>query len=169
MNLKSTATPDRALLAGWQAPDLLGIGVVVCDAFGQVLLANETAHDVLRAHDGLQLIDGKLCESEEGACALADLVEHAANSEFAPHVQDRLPLAVRRVSGGTPLTLLVRRFQPASVEGPGRPMALVLILDSLNHKSSGAVEDFRSRALLDQDRSHAAWAAKSRGNYERIL
>lgn len=169
MNLKSTATPDRALLAGWQAPDLLGIGVVVCDAFGQVLLANETAHDVLRAQDGLQLMDGKLCESEEGAYALADLVEHAANSEVVPHAQDCLPLAVRRISGGTPLTLLVRRFQPASVEGSGQPMALVLILDSRNQKSFGAVDDFRSRALLGGERSHAASAAKSRGNYERIL
>ena len=169
MNLKSTATPDRALLAGWQAPDLLGIGVLVCDAFGQVLLANDTAHDVLRAQDGLQLVDGRLCESEEGAYALADLVEHAANSKFAPHAQDCLPLAVRRISGGTPLTVLVRRFQPASAEGSGQPMALVLILDSRIQKSSGAVEDFRSRALLDEDRPHAAWAAKSRGNYERIL
>jgi hypothetical protein len=169
MNLKSTTTPDRALLAGWQAPDLLGIGVVVCDAFGQVLLANETAHDVLRAQDGLQLVDGKLCESEEGACALTDLVEHAARSESLPHAQDCLPLAVPRISGGNPLTVLVRHFQPASVEGSGQPMALVLILNSHNQKSSGAVEDFRSRALLDEDRPLAAWTAKSRGNYERIL
>ena len=120
MNLKSTATPDRALLAGWQAPDLLGIGVVVCDARGQVLLANETAHDVLRTQDGLQLIDGKLRESEEGASALADLVEQAASNEFVPHAHDCLALAVRRISGGTSLTLLIRRFQPASIEGSGQ-------------------------------------------------
>jgi hypothetical protein len=154
---RSTANQNSALLAGWQAPDLLGIGVIVCDASSRLLIANETALDILHAQDGLRLSsDGRLCESPEGDQFLADLVQRAAGSESAHNLAgDSISVAVRRSSGKKPLTLVVRSFRPMPVESSEQPMALVLLLESTPkphvHGTEGLClhshcKDYRSQA-----------------------
>jgi len=129
---QSTEELNRALLAGWQAPDLLGIGVIVCDASSRLLIANKTALDILRPQDGLLLSsDGRLCGSEECAPLVTDIVRRCANEipSTDKHANGCLSLHVRRTSGKTPITLLARPFRPPASEGPAS-MALVLLLNS---------------------------------------
>jgi len=129
---QSTEGLNRALLAGWQAPDLLGIGVIVCDASSRLLIANKTALDILRLQDGLLLSsDGRLCGSEEGAQLVTDIVRRCANEipTTEKHSNGCFSLKVRTTSGKTPITLLARPFRPPASEGT-TSMALVLLLNS---------------------------------------
>jgi hypothetical protein len=127
---QSTEKLNRALLAGWQAPDLLGIGVIVCDASSRLLIANQTARNILRAQDGLHLsADGRLCESDEGH-RVRDIVRRCANESPTARKPGNgcLSLSVRRTSGEAPLRLLARSFRPPTSEG-ATAMTLVLLLN----------------------------------------
>ena len=129
---KDTSTEKhRALLAGWQAPDLLGIGVVVCDASCQMLIANQTALDIMAARDGVWLnSDGRLLETDEESQILEDVVERCSSaSSSAGKVGRRcFSATVRRASGLRPLTLLARPFRPSASAG-SNSMTLLLLLD----------------------------------------
>jgi hypothetical protein len=121
---------SRALLAGWQAPDLLGIGVVVCDASCRMLIANQTALDILAARDGLWLnSDGQLLATDEAAQTVADLVQRCSNGGVSARVASRgcLSATLHRASGRSPLALLARPFRSTN-GGPGA-MTLLLLLD----------------------------------------
>ena len=122
---------NRALLAGWQAPDLLGIGVLVCDASSRLLIANQTALDILRAQDGLQLSsDGRLCAPNEDAHQLTETVRRCASDKSSMYktASACFALSIHRTSGKAPLTLLARPFRPPATEGP-TSMTLVLLLN----------------------------------------
>lgn len=121
----------RALLAGWQAPDLLGIGVVVCDASCQMLIANQTALDILAARDGLWLNSaGRLLETDEASRILTNVVERCSRASSSARTMGRgcFSVMVRRTSGRKPLTLLVRPFRPSADAGSSS-MTLLLLLD----------------------------------------
>jgi hypothetical protein len=142
---QATEKLNRALLAGWQAPDLLGIGVIVCDASRRLLIANQTALDVLHAQDGLGLSsDGRLCESDEGAHLVTNLLRCCATE---PHSTQRpangcLSVNVPRKSGKTPLFLLARPFRPPATEGPASMTLIILVSAPL------ATEENRIGSLL---------------------
>jgi hypothetical protein len=126
----SAESLDRALLAGWHAPDLLGIGVVVCDASCRMLIANQTALDILAARDGLCLnSDGQLLSTDEAAQTVADLVCRCSNGSASTRVTGRgcLSLTVHRSSGRSALTLLARPFRSTNTRPEA--MTLLLILD----------------------------------------
>ena len=121
----------RALLAGWQAPDLLGIGVVVCDASCQMLIANQTALDTLGARDGLCLnSEGRLLETDEASRILVDVVGRCSRTSKAAGLPSRgcFSVKVSRTSGRTPLTLLARPFRSTATV-TSSAMTLLLLLD----------------------------------------
>jgi hypothetical protein len=127
----TSADKHRALLAGWQAPDLLGIGVVVCDASCQMLIANQTALDILAARDGLWLnSDGRLLETDKASQILEDVVERCSRAASSADKMGRgcFSVTVRRASAQKPLTLLARPFRPAARAGSSS-MTLLLLLD----------------------------------------
>ena len=119
------------LAAGFEALDLLGIGLVVCGASGQMLVANQTAEKILKTRDGLEVdSDGLLCTTQESNPSLSELVQRVAGPLGEPRAE--VALAVRRPSSKRALTLLVRSTNgdPQSDPDSARPAALVLILDS---------------------------------------
>jgi len=122
---------QRALLAGWQAPDLLGIGVAVCDASCRMLIANQTFLDILSTRDGLCLnSEGRLLETDEASQILTDVVKRCSRVPKRGAMPGRgcFSAKVRRTSGGTPLTLLARPFPSSTTAGPSS-MTLLLLLD----------------------------------------
>ncbi len=121
------------LTAGFGALDLLNIGVVVCGSSGELLVANDTAQEILRAGDGLELdSQGVLCATYQSDSSLSELIKEVATSarNGASHDADSA-FAVRRPSGKRALTLFVRAVNrktetPAAHEAA----ALVMILDA---------------------------------------
>jgi DNA-binding CsgD family transcriptional regulator len=125
-------TADRSfplLMAGFEALDLVNVGLVVTSASGQMLLANRTAEQILETRDGLELTSrGTVRTSVKSSPSLSMLVEAAGHAQAA-EVSDSI-LAVRRPSGKRPLTLVVRPVQKISSKpDPMAPAALVFILD----------------------------------------
>ena len=121
------------LLVGLDALDLLGIGLVVCNVFGQLLVANQTAEKVLTARDGLELnSDRVLCAVRPCSPPLEELVQRAASAVLDKEVGTKdAALSVRRASNKRALTLLVRSVTGASTTvNSAQPAALVLILDA---------------------------------------
>jgi hypothetical protein len=134
----SSATLNRALLAGWQAPDMLGIGVMVCDASCRVLIANETARRILRGRDGLHLsADGLLCEVGHGGGLFAEVVRKCAEAGTKTHQPESDSAVVIRETVGKPeIELRVRSFRIAGGKGT---MALVVLLESNSAKPADAL------------------------------
>jgi DNA-binding CsgD family transcriptional regulator len=117
------------LAAGFEALDLLGIGLVVCGADGQLLVINQTAERIVQTSDGLEVdSDGRLRTTQECNPPFAELLQRVSVSKG----EGEVALAVRRPSSKRPLTLLLRSTNGHSQDGPGAvsPAALVLILDS---------------------------------------
>lgn len=126
------ATTARGLLAaGFQALDLLGIGLVVCNAAGQVLVANRTAEDTLNAHDGLEVdADGVLCAIQGSNPSLQDLVQKAAGVAPQETGASDAAVSIARAGGKRPLTLLVRAATGGASPRYAQAAALVLIMDA---------------------------------------
>ena len=122
--------PFHLLMAGFEALDLVNIGVVVADAAGRLLLANQTAEQVLEARDGIALSPrGTLRAS--GACeaALSALLRQFATPGLRAVEACGTVLAVQRSSGKRPLTLLVRPVEGSPQQDVGGPRILIFILD----------------------------------------
>jgi DNA-binding CsgD family transcriptional regulator len=111
--------------------DLLSIGLVVCNASGQMLFANRTAQEKIRKRDGLQLNPvGELCAKR--ACrrpgnARPRTVRITPSDEFSC---GDAAFSVQRASGKRALTVLVRSIGTPQVQTAELPAALVLIFDS---------------------------------------
>jgi DNA-binding CsgD family transcriptional regulator len=122
--------PVQLLLAGFEALDLVNIGVVVADACGKMLLANETAKKFLDARDGIALSpQGTLRASGACGAALSGLLRQFGGPGPRGIESGGAVLAVPRASGRRPLTLLVRSVEAPSREDSGSPRILVFILD----------------------------------------
>jgi DNA-binding CsgD family transcriptional regulator len=116
------------LAAGFEALDLLGIGLVVCGADGHLLVINQTAERIVKANDGLEVdSDGRLRTTLECDPPFEELLQRVAEARG----EGEVALAVRRSSAKRPLTLLLRSSN-GYPQGAGSvsPAALVLILDS---------------------------------------
>jgi DNA-binding CsgD family transcriptional regulator len=117
------------LMAGFEALDLVNIGLAVVGVEGNLLLANVTAKQVFENRDGLELTARKTIRTlRRSTPALEDLIKHAAKSA-SDDAADSI-LAVQRSSGKRPLTLLIRRVDSASPKRDAMtPALLVFILD----------------------------------------
>ena len=120
------------LAAGFEALDLLKIGVVVCDASAKVLTANSVAESILSDSDGLELTsDGALSATLVSNGSLRESIARLADLRAEEAGTAHRVFAVRRPSGKRPLTLFLRA---ASERSPGvvqlQPAVLVLIQDS---------------------------------------
>jgi len=117
------------LMAGFEALDLVNVGLAVIGAGGNLLLANRTAEQILETRDGVELsARGAIRTSRKCTPALKDLIEQAAKPA-TEGASDSI-LAVQRLSGKRPLTLLIRSVEGTSPkQDPMAPAALVFILD----------------------------------------
>lgn len=109
--------------------DLLSIGLVVCNAAGQLLVANRSAEEILRTRDGLELdSDGALCAIR--ACGQSSALAGKAGSRGELGAGDAA-FTIQRASGKRALTVVVRSIKDEPTTGDcALPAALVLILDS---------------------------------------
>lgn len=130
-SLRSSAVRDL-LTVGFEALDLLNIGLVVCNPVGEVLVANQTAEDILNKRDGLELTsEGVLSATNDDTDALARLIRQVAESRGEDNGSRDCAFAVRRPSGRRALTLFVRTVTAsAGSEADNEATALVMIRDS---------------------------------------
>jgi DNA-binding CsgD family transcriptional regulator len=122
------------LTAGFGALDLLNIGVVVCGSSGEMLVANDTAQEILRARDGLELdAQGVLCATCQSGASLAGVIQQVARTARNGVDNNNVDSAftVRRPSRKRALTLFVRAVN-SNAEPPAdhEAAALVMILDA---------------------------------------
>jgi DNA-binding CsgD family transcriptional regulator len=121
------------LMAGFEALDLLNIGLVVCGASGELLVANQAAQEILRTRDGLELdAEGVLSATQDNDGSLGETVRQVAKSARSGEGGsfDRA-FAVHRPSRKRALTLFVRAVNAKNENAEAHEAAaLVMILDA---------------------------------------
>jgi DNA-binding CsgD family transcriptional regulator len=120
--------PYHLLVAGFEALDLINVGLIVAGANGQLLLANRTAEVILESRDGLEVSPaGVVRTSLKSTPGLNVLMETVAKAGGVP--RDSV-LPVRRPSGKRPLTAVVRAIACTDPNAdPSAPVTLLFILD----------------------------------------
>jgi DNA-binding CsgD family transcriptional regulator len=131
---RDDSTINDLLASSFAALDLLTIGLAVCNISGQVLVANQTAQQILKKRDGLELdSDDVLCTTQDCSPSLSQLIQRAVRSALLGlgNESDAM-LAVPRTRGKRALTVLVRAVSGTSGSEchANQPTALVLIVDS---------------------------------------
>ena len=121
----------RLLRAGFEALDLLNIGLTVTSSSGQLLLANRTAEEILAARAGLeQSPRGVLQITRSGKPGIAGLPQVTRTGLSGRTGVNARVLPVPRSGGKRPLTLLIRPTRlAASSADPKTPAAVIFILD----------------------------------------
>jgi DNA-binding CsgD family transcriptional regulator len=129
MSNETNHRPYHLLMAGFEALDLVNVGVVVTSASGQLLLANRTAEQILKTRDGLELTStGSVRTSLKSTPSLNALMDAVAKPGNAG-VRDSV-LPVRRPSGKRSLTAVVRAVEKTPANGDAMaPATLLFILD----------------------------------------
>lgn len=134
---QSELVPDsnvsHLLLAGFEALDLLKIGLIVCGGDGEVLAANDTAEHLLRSRDGLERdAEGILLATQGDPVSIREVVRDVASASQNPELGSRdRAFSVPRSSSKRALTLFVRAATSASKGiDPAEASILVMILDS---------------------------------------
>jgi DNA-binding CsgD family transcriptional regulator len=128
-----SGTVRDLLSAGLEALDLLNIGLMVCSASAELLVVNQTADQILKARDGLELDqDGTLSAIHEESESLKDLVKRVAETSRGQERGSRdTAFAVQRSAGKRPLTLFVRAVKTKTdAPAPDEAAVLIMILDS---------------------------------------
>jgi len=124
--------PMRLLMAGFEALDLLNIGLVVTTASGMLLLANRAATRLLERRDGLELSPEGVLRAMKGCGpGLSELIRLASRSRLsgAPGGKEAV-VAVSRPSKRRAWTLLVRPvIHPPTSNEASAPATLVFIMD----------------------------------------
>jgi DNA-binding CsgD family transcriptional regulator len=120
--------PSHLLMAGFEALDLINIGLMVTTSAGQLLLANRTAEQILRVRDGLEVTStGLIRTSMKCTPSLSMLMELVAKSGRG--VKDSV-VAVKRPTGKRPLTTVVRAVEQSAANPDSMtPAILLFILD----------------------------------------
>jgi DNA-binding CsgD family transcriptional regulator len=132
-SLNGGSTVRDLLSAGLEALDLLNIGLMVCSASAELLIVNQTANQILKARDGLELdSDGMLSTICEETESLKDLVKRVAETSRGQERGSRdTAFAVQRATGKRPLTLFVRAVKTkTNTPAPNEAAVLIMILDS---------------------------------------
>jgi DNA-binding CsgD family transcriptional regulator len=124
----SERRPFHLLIAGFEALDLVNVGLVVTSASGQLLLANRTAEEILKLRDGIELgPTGLVRTSLKCTPSLNSLMDTVIKAGAG--LRDSV-LPVRRPSGKRSLTAVVRAVEGASADSdPLSPATLLFILD----------------------------------------
>lgn len=120
------------LSAGLEALDLLNIGLMVCSASAELLVTNQTADQILRTRDGLELDSGGIVAAiHEKTESLRELVKKVAESRGEERAGSDSAFAVQRAEGKRPLTLFVRAVKTkADTPVANEAAVLIMILDS---------------------------------------
>ena len=125
-----TAHGSAFLSVGWQAFDLLGIGMMLCTGSGQPIFENQTAQRILDNRDGLELSsNGALRTSTAPRQPLRNALRLAAEKSYSDDlIGHNSNFTVRRADGKWSLRVLVRSLEklPAS---KGAPQVMVLMFD----------------------------------------
>lgn len=118
----------QLLRAGFEALDMVNVGLLVTCAAGRMLLANHTAEQILKSCDGLELTPvGVVRTSLKSTPTLNALIDAVAKP--GPVARESV-LPVRRPSGRRPLTAVVRSLGGSqSSEDPAGPATLLFLLD----------------------------------------
>src|SRR5215468_2121136 len=103
--------PLHLLTAGFEALDLVNVGLLVTSASGQLLLANRTAEEILKLRDGIELgPTGLVRTSLKCTPSLSSLIDAAIKADGG--LRDSV-VPVRRPSGKRPLTAVARGVEGA--------------------------------------------------------
>jgi DNA-binding CsgD family transcriptional regulator len=119
-------------MAGFEALNLLNIGLVVIDSDSRLLMANGAAQQLLEQRDGIEVTAERIFQAVPGCGpGLSAALLEAARHGSVKSAREDAVIAVQRPSGKRPLTLLVRAVKRARRERqPGNaPAVLVFILD----------------------------------------
>lgn len=124
----SGGRPLHLLTAGFEALDLVNVGLLVTSASGQLLLANRTAEEILKLRDGIELgPTGLVRTSLKCTPSLSSLMDAAIKAGGSS--SDSV-LPVRRPSGRRPLTAVVRGVDGSTPKSdPLAPATLLFVLD----------------------------------------
>ena len=144
----------QLLRAGFEALDMVNVGLLVTCAAGRMLLANHTAERVLKACDGLELTPlGMVRTSLKCTPTLNALINAAAKPE--PMVRESV-VPLRRPSGKRPLTAVVRSLEGLErADDPGGPATLLFLLDP---EITAETVELELRQLFDLTATEAALA-----------
>jgi DNA-binding CsgD family transcriptional regulator len=124
----SNRRPYHLLMAGFEALDLVNVGLLVTSASGQLLLANRTAEQILKIRDGIELGPTGLVRTSLKCTPSLNVLMDAVIKAGAGSRDAALP--VRRPSGRRPLTAIIRSVEGASLQpDPLAPATLLFILD----------------------------------------
>ena len=131
-SLDGGSTVRDLLSAGLEALHLLNIGLMVCSASAELLVANQTADQILQARDGLELdSDGNVSAIHEKPQSLKDLVKRVAESRGQERGGSDSAFAVPRAEGKRPLTIFVRAVKTKTdMPLANEAAVLIMILDS---------------------------------------
>jgi DNA-binding CsgD family transcriptional regulator len=131
-SLNGSSIARDLLSAGLEALDLLNIGLIVCSASAELLVANQTADHILQARDGLELgSDGIVSAIHEGTESLKGLVRKVAESRGQARGGSDSAFAVQRADGKRPLTIFVRAVKTKTdMPAANEAAVLIMILDS---------------------------------------
>jgi DNA-binding CsgD family transcriptional regulator len=117
------------LMAGLEALDLLGVGLVITNLGAQLLHANRTGKAILQARDGLSVDSAGVLRSSRGTSpTLAELVGRLAIPPTAALSAKHKVGTLRRPSGGA-LTMFVCRPSTASYQWSAGMTVPILLLD----------------------------------------
>jgi len=118
------------LMAGHEALDLLGVGLVITDLGAQLLQANRTGKAILQARDGLSVDSAGVLRSSRGTSpTLAELLSALTMPPVAASNGKHTVAALRRPSGGA-FTMFVCQPSTASFQGSVSGLTVpILLLD----------------------------------------
>lgn len=123
----------RVLRAGLHALSQLQIGLLLCDAAGQVIAMNRVAQSILEKRDGLELgADGLLCATHESEPAIAARVKEFADAVRSGRSSHNLSAAaIGRGPRRRCLSVFLRPSHSDLRKSPAvKSTVLVIVLDS---------------------------------------
>jgi len=115
-----------------------GIGVILINAVGEVIVCNQHAAEIVRQADGLSLNKSRLCAAARGEAEILDrLIANAVADD--DNVASSVAI-VHRPSLRQPFVLIVSRLTTTTAEAddPSRPRVVVLVKDPSDADSANA-------------------------------
>lgn len=119
--------------ASFQALDLLNVGLIVCNASGQMLFANETAEIILRSQDVLEIDSSRVLRStNRSGPPLHDIIRQIASSAANGRTIRDTAISLGRRNGRRALTLLLRSIETTLPRAgdPNHAAVLIIVTDA---------------------------------------
>jgi DNA-binding CsgD family transcriptional regulator len=119
---------QRLLMAGIEALDLLGVGLVITDRGAHLLHANRAGKVILQARDGLSVDSAGVLRSSRGTSpTLAELLGRLTMPPTAAFSANHTVAALRRPSGGA-FTMFVCRPNTEILQGSVAGLTVTILL-----------------------------------------